>query len=167
MTVLVPRILRIDGSTRHSGSVSRDLTDLAISTLQNHLGGANVTQRDTRSGIGHISSAWRNASLTPNEARSSDGAAAPEVTPAETFQADARVEPAPDPVPDDTPIDANEARLQQLEAELDERIRTEEAEGRLKEEDATELAYIDEEVKEQELYHQAVFEVTECLIKNG
>ena len=36
------------------------------------------------------------------------------------------------PPPDDTPIDANEARLQQLEAELDERIRTEEAEGRLK-----------------------------------
>lgn len=99
--------------------------------------------------------------------QTADGAAAPEVTPAETFQADARVEPAPDPVPDDTPIDANEARLQQLEAELDERIRTEEAEGRLKEEDATELAYIDEEVKEQELYHQAVFEVTECLIRNG
>ena len=65
-------ILRIDGSTRHSGSVSRDLTDLAISTLQNQLGGANVTQRDTRSGIGTISSAWRNASLKPNEARSSD-----------------------------------------------------------------------------------------------
>lgn len=99
--------------------------------------------------------------------QTADGVEAPEVTPAETFQADARVEPAPDPVPDDTPIDANEARLQQLEAELDERIRTEEAEGRLKEEDATELAYIDEEVKEQELYHQAVFEVTECLIRNG
>jgi len=99
--------------------------------------------------------------------QTADGAEAPEVTPAETFQADARVEPAPDPVPDDTPIDTNEARLQQLEAELDERIRTEEAEGRLKEEDATDLAYIDEEVKEQELYHQAVFEVTECLIRNG
>lgn len=99
--------------------------------------------------------------------QTADGAEAPEVTPAETFQADARVEPAPDPVPDDLPIDANEARLQQLEAELDERIRTEEAEGRLKEEDARELAYIDEEVKEQELYHQAVFEVTECLIRNG
>lgn len=99
--------------------------------------------------------------------QTADGAETPEVTPAETFQADARVEPAPDPVPDDTPIDANEARLQQLETELDERIRTEEAEGRLKEEDATELAYIDEEVKEQELYHQAVFEVTECLIRNG
>lgn len=99
--------------------------------------------------------------------QTADGAETPEVTPAETFQADARVEPAPDPVPDDTPIDANEARLQQLETELDERIRTEEAEGRLKEEDARELAYIDEEVKEQELYHQAVFEVTECLIRNG
>jgi hypothetical protein len=96
-----------------------------------------------------------------------DGAEAPEVTPAETFQADARVEPAPDPVPDDLPIDANEARLQQLEAELDERIRTEEAEGRLSETDARELAYIDEEVKAQEGYHQALFEVTECLIRNG
>ena len=96
-----------------------------------------------------------------------DGAEAPEVTPAETFQADASVEPAPDPVPDDLPIDANEARLQQLEAELDERIRTEEAEGRLSETDARELAYIDEEVKAQEGYHQALFEVTECLIRNG
>lgn len=72
MTAVAPIILRIDGSTRHSGSVSRDLTDLAIATLQNQLGGVNVTQRDTRSGIGNISSAWRNASLKPNEARSSD-----------------------------------------------------------------------------------------------
>jgi hypothetical protein len=70
-------------------------------------------------------------------------------------------------VPDDLPIDANEARLQQLEAELDERIRTEETEGRLSETDARELAYIDEEVKAQEGYHQALFEVTECLIRNG
>jgi hypothetical protein len=99
--------------------------------------------------------------------QTADGAEAPEVTPAETFQADARVEPSPDPVPDDTPIDANEARLQQLEAELDERIRTEETEGRLSETDARELAYIDEEVKAQEGYHQALFEVTECLIRNG
>ena len=76
-------------------------------------------------------------------------------------------QPVPDPVPDDLPIDANEARLQQLEAELDERIRTEETEGRLSETDARELAYIDEEVKAQEGYHQALFEVTECLIRNG
>jgi hypothetical protein len=50
---------------------------------------------------------------------------------------------------------------------LDERIRTEETEGRLSETDARELAYIDEEVKAQEGYHQALFEVTECLIRNG
>ena len=70
MTVMAPKILRIDGSTRHSGSVSRILTDLAVTTLQSQLGVAHVTQRDTRNGIGNISSAWRNASLTPSEARS-------------------------------------------------------------------------------------------------
>ena len=70
MTAITPKILRIDGSTRHSESVSRSLTDLAVATLQDQLGVANVTQRDTRSGIGNISSAWRNASLTPNESRS-------------------------------------------------------------------------------------------------
>ena len=72
MSVLVPKILRIDGSTRQSDSVSRGLTDLAVATLQDQFGVAHVTQRDTRSGIGNISSAWRNASLTPNEARSSE-----------------------------------------------------------------------------------------------
>ena len=70
MTAITPKILRIDGSTRHSQSVSRALTDLAVATLQEQFVVANVTQRDTRSGIGNISSAWRNASLTPNESRS-------------------------------------------------------------------------------------------------
>ena len=70
MTLLGPKILRIDSSTRHSNSVSRTLTDLAVATLHDHCGVAHVTQRDTRGGIGNISSAWRNASLTPNEARS-------------------------------------------------------------------------------------------------
>ena len=72
MTVLAPKILRIDGSTKKSGSVSRELTDLAIATLHDQCGVALVTQRDTRSGLGNISSAWRSASLTPNEARSSE-----------------------------------------------------------------------------------------------
>ena len=72
MTVMAPKILRIDGSTRQSGSVSRILTDLAVATLQDQLGVTHVTQRDTRNGIGNISSAWRNASLTPSEARSSE-----------------------------------------------------------------------------------------------
>ena len=70
MTAITPKILRIDGSTRHSESVGRSLTDLAVETLQDQFVVANVTQRDTRSGIGNISSAWRNASLTPNESRS-------------------------------------------------------------------------------------------------
>ena len=70
MTAITPKILRIDGSTRHSESVSRSLTDLAVATLQDQFGVANVTQRDTRSGIGNISSAWRNASLRSNETRS-------------------------------------------------------------------------------------------------
>ena len=72
MTVMAPKILRIDGSTRHSDSVSRSLTDLALQLCRTNFGVAHVTQRDTRSGIGNISSAWRNASLTPNEARSSE-----------------------------------------------------------------------------------------------
>jgi FMN-dependent NADH-azoreductase len=72
MTVMSPKILRIDGSTRRSDSVSRGLTDLVIATLHDQFGVAHVTRRDTRSGIGNITSAWRNASLTPNESRSSE-----------------------------------------------------------------------------------------------
>lgn len=72
MTALAPKILRIDGSTRRHKSVSRLLSDLAVTTLQEQFGVINVTLRDTRGGIGTISSAWRNASLTPGEARSSE-----------------------------------------------------------------------------------------------
>jgi FMN-dependent NADH-azoreductase len=72
MTAMGPKILRIDGSTRRQESVSRSLGDLAVATLQEQFGVVNLTLRDTRSGIGNISSAWRNASLTPGEARSSE-----------------------------------------------------------------------------------------------
>ena len=77
--------------------------------------------------------------------------------------------PAPEPLPppDDTPISANEARLQQMEAALDERIRTAEANGTLSETDARELAYIDEEIVKLDKYHQAVSETIECVIANG
>ena len=78
-----------------------------------------------------------------------------------------RPEPTPLPAPDDTPISANEARLQQMEAALDERIRTAEANGTLSETDARELAYIDEEIVELDKYHQAVSETIECVIANG
>ena len=72
MTAMAPKILRIDGSTRRHESVSRSLSDLAVTTLQEQFGVVNLTLRDTRSGIGNISSAWRSASLTPGEARSSE-----------------------------------------------------------------------------------------------
>ena len=72
MATIAPNILRIDGSTRRSESVSRLLTDLAVSTLKEQFGSINLTQRDTRNGIGNISSAWRNASLTSDEARSTE-----------------------------------------------------------------------------------------------
>ena len=67
-----PKILRVDGSSRQTNSVSRNLTDLAIATLHDQFGVVHVTQRDMRSGIGNVSSAWRNASLTPSSARSSE-----------------------------------------------------------------------------------------------
>jgi FMN-dependent NADH-azoreductase len=72
MTAMAPKILRIDSSTKRHESVGRSLSDLAITTLQEQFGMVSVTLRDTRSGIGNISSAWRNASLTPGEARSSE-----------------------------------------------------------------------------------------------
>ena len=72
MTETTPKILRIDSSTRHSESVSRSLIDLAVATLQDQFGIINLVQRDMRTGIGNISGAWRHASLTSNEARSSD-----------------------------------------------------------------------------------------------
>jgi FMN-dependent NADH-azoreductase len=72
MTAMAPKILRIDGSTRRNESVSRSLSDLAVTTLQEQFGVVNMTLRDTCSGIGNISSAWRNASLTPGESRSSE-----------------------------------------------------------------------------------------------
>ena len=72
MAILAPKILRIDGSTRQGESVSRGLSDLAVEIFQDQFGVAHVTQRETRSGIGNISSAWRNASLTPSGARSSE-----------------------------------------------------------------------------------------------
>lgn len=72
MSIIAPKILRIDGSTRHNGSVSRSLTELAVEILQDQFGVAHVTQRDMRNGIGNISSAWRTASLSPNEARSTE-----------------------------------------------------------------------------------------------
>ena len=57
-----------------------------------------MTQRDTRNGIGNISSAWRNASLKPSQARSSEDRAVlaqSEALISETAQADLLLIAAP------------------------------------------------------------------------
>ena len=56
-------ILRVDSSMRQVGSVSRDLADEAISTLQAGLPDAQIVLRDLKAGVGHVNSAWREASL--------------------------------------------------------------------------------------------------------
>jgi FMN-dependent NADH-azoreductase len=71
-TMSVLKILRIDCSARRGDSVSRALSDHAVATLQNNLGMISLVQRDLRSGIGNISSAWRDASLLADEARSQE-----------------------------------------------------------------------------------------------
>ena len=67
-----PIILRIDSSMRQEGSVSRLLADKAISKLHADLPDAEVILRDLKSGVGHVNSAWREASLEAISSRSSE-----------------------------------------------------------------------------------------------
>ena len=64
-------ILRLDSSMRHSGSDSRALADSLIAKLQEKLGSSKLACRDLKAGIGHVSGAWRDASLNNAETRSS------------------------------------------------------------------------------------------------
>jgi FMN-dependent NADH-azoreductase len=63
-------ILRIDSSMRQEGSVSRLLTDETIAKLHANVPGAEILLRDLKSGVGHVSSAWREASLEAPGSRS-------------------------------------------------------------------------------------------------
>ena len=65
-------ILRVDSSMRQHGSVSRDLADLAVAGLRAELDAAEVVWRDLKSGVGHVNSAWRDASLGPAASRSAE-----------------------------------------------------------------------------------------------
>ncbi|MGR3571629.1 FMN-dependent NADH-azoreductase [Brevirhabdus sp.] len=58
-------ILRIDGSARIAGSVSRDLTD----RITARFAGAAVTRRDLSQPLPLIDEAWVGANFTPAEAR--------------------------------------------------------------------------------------------------
>ena len=65
-------ILRIDSSMRQYGSVSRLLADEAIAKLHAGLPDAEFILRDLKGGVGHVNSAWREASLETAGARSSE-----------------------------------------------------------------------------------------------
>ena len=67
-----PVILRIDSSMRQEGSISRLLADETIERLHAGLPGAEIILRDLKAGVGHVSSAWREASLETAGARSSE-----------------------------------------------------------------------------------------------
>ena len=65
-------ILRIDSSMRQQGSVSRLLADEAIAKLHTGIPDAEIILRDLKAGVGHVNSAWREASLETAGSRSSE-----------------------------------------------------------------------------------------------
>ena len=68
-------ILRVDSSMRHEGSVSRSLADVTVAKLHANLPKSNVLSRDLRLGVGHVTSAWRDASIETPRARSAENRA--------------------------------------------------------------------------------------------
>ena len=56
-------ILRVDSSMRQLGSVSRDLAEVTVAKLRAELTDSEIAWRDLKSGVGHVNSAWREASL--------------------------------------------------------------------------------------------------------
>ena len=65
-------ILRVDSSMRQAGSVSRHLADEAMANLHAGLPDAQIVLRDLKAGVGHVNSAWREASLETAGSRSSE-----------------------------------------------------------------------------------------------
>jgi len=65
-------ILRVDSSMRQHGSVSRDLAEVAVSKLRAEFTDSEIVWRDLKSGVGHVNSAWRDASLGSATARSGE-----------------------------------------------------------------------------------------------
>ena len=65
-------ILRIDSSMRQHGSVSRDLAKVTVAKLRAVLTNSDIVWRDLKGGVGHVNSAWRDASLGKVAARSAE-----------------------------------------------------------------------------------------------
>lgn len=65
------KILRIDSSARHEGSISRQLADRYMARLS-----GDVTTRDLARGLPHLDATWTGATFTPPAARSEEQKAA-------------------------------------------------------------------------------------------
>ncbi|WP_262696088.1 FMN-dependent NADH-azoreductase [Kordiimonas aquimaris] len=67
-TERIHNILRVDSSARQTGSISRDIADRLISTL-NAQGRTSVTTRNVANGIPFVDEEWISANFTPPESR--------------------------------------------------------------------------------------------------
>ena len=72
MSVNHQTILRVDSSMRHGGSISRLLADATVSELHKNLSNSTVLLRDLTTGVGHVSSAWREARIEAPKSRSAE-----------------------------------------------------------------------------------------------
>ena len=72
MATDITSILRIDSSMRQHGSVSRDLAEETVAKLRAELAYSEIVWRDLKSGVGHVNSAWRDASLGTAAGRSAE-----------------------------------------------------------------------------------------------
>ena len=72
MSVNHQTILRLDSSMRHNGSISRLLADATVSELHAKLSNSTILLRDLTAGVGHVSSAWREARIEAPKSRSAE-----------------------------------------------------------------------------------------------
>ena len=63
------RVLRVDASARHDGSVTRKLADRMLSELDGRMPGLSVVRRDVAAGLPFVDAAWVAANMTEPDAR--------------------------------------------------------------------------------------------------
>ena len=137
---------------------------------------ANIAPQDAKTAI-DVAAAQQAAGESINVGKfaptqpvrqTADGAAAPEVTPAEVWQSDIPSTPEPTPVPDPTPISQNQAQLDAADARASERIaQLENSDKPLTEEEARVLALDDEDLRRNDSFVDATNATLECVIANG
>tara|TARA_Y100000361_G_scaffold146762_1_gene157558 strand:- start:235 stop:1332 length:1098 start_codon:yes stop_codon:yes gene_type:complete len=137
---------------------------------------ANIAPQDAKTAI-DVAAAQQAAGESINVGKfaptqpvrqTADGAAAPEVTPAEVWQSDIPRTPEPTPVPDPTPISQNQAQLDAADARASERIaQLENSDKPLTEEEARVLALDDEDVRRNDTFVEATNAAVECMIANA